>query len=46
MKKTFDAVKMQREIRAKLWKQFGAKQDSLMAELHKKYGHVTKQKAA
>ena len=46
MKKTFDSVKMQREIRAKLWKEFGVNQGKLMASLHKKFGHIIKHKVA
>ena len=46
MKKKFDAVKFQREIREELSKKYSDDPKAFMRELRKKYGHLRKQKSS
>ncbi len=44
MKKKFDAVKYQREIRKELGKKYLADREGFLRELNEKYGHLKKQR--
>ena len=44
MKKKFDAVKFQRQIREKLSKKYSCDRDTFLRELKEKYGHLRKKK--
>lgn len=44
MKKKFDAVKFQRNIRGELSKRYSSNRDGFLRELKEKYGHLHKQK--
>jgi len=42
MKKKFDAVKFQREVRMKLAREYHANREGFLRELRDKYGHLKK----
>jgi len=44
MKKKFDAVKFQREVREELSKKYNANREEFLRELKEKYSHLQKQK--
>jgi hypothetical protein len=45
MKKKFDAVNLQREIRERLSKKYAPSREAELEELKKKFAHLRKQKA-
>lgn len=46
MKKKFDAVKFQRNVREELSKKYSANRDAFVRELKEKYGRSRKQRVA
>jgi hypothetical protein len=44
MKKKFDAVEFQREVRKELSKKYSTNRDAFLRELKKKYGYLKRQK--
>ncbi len=44
MKKEFDAVKFQREVREELSKKYSSNREAFLRELKKKYGNLWKRK--
>ena len=44
MKKKFDSVQFQREIRKKLSEEYSANPEAFLKQLHEKYGHLQKRK--
>lgn len=45
MKKKFDAVKFQREVREELSKKYNSNRDEFLRELKEEYAHLQKPKA-
>jgi hypothetical protein len=45
MKKKFDAVKFQQEVRRELSKRYSSNRDGFLRELKEKYSHLQKQKS-
>ena len=46
MKKKFDAVKFQREVREELSEKYNSNREEFLCELNEKYGHLQKGKVS